>query len=37
MGGSGSVRGETDLVLGEGKGPKPWGPAEGIETGYLWM
>jgi hypothetical protein len=28
-------RGETDLVLGEGKILKPWGPAERMETGNL--
>jgi hypothetical protein len=28
-------RGEPDLVLGEGKGLKPWGPAERMETGNL--
>jgi hypothetical protein len=28
-------RGEPDLVLGEGKGLKPWGTAERIETGNL--
>ena len=26
---------KPDLVLGEGKGLKPWGPAERIETGNL--
>jgi hypothetical protein len=35
--GAGGVRrrGEPDLVLGEGKGQKPWGPAERMETGNL--
>ena len=28
-------RGEPDLVLGEGKGLKPLGPAEIMETGHL--
>jgi hypothetical protein len=28
-------RGETDLVLGEGKGLKTQGPAERMETGNL--
>ena len=28
-------REEPDLVLGEGKGLKPWGPAERMETGNL--
>jgi hypothetical protein len=28
-------RGEPDVVLGEGKGVKPQGPAERIETGKL--
>jgi hypothetical protein len=27
--------GGPDLVLGEGKGLKPWGPAERMETGNL--
>jgi hypothetical protein len=29
------IRGEPDLVLGEGKGLKPQGPTERIETGNL--
>jgi hypothetical protein len=29
------VRGEPDLLLGEGKGLKPLGPAERMETGNL--
>jgi hypothetical protein len=34
VGGVGERR-EPDLVLGEGKGLKPWGPAERMETGNL--
>jgi hypothetical protein len=29
--------GEPDVVLGEGKGVKPLGPAERMETGNLRM
>jgi hypothetical protein len=28
-------RGNPDRVLGEGKGLKPWGPAERVEKGNL--
>ena len=28
-------RREPDLVLSEGKGMKPWGPAERMETGNI--
>jgi hypothetical protein len=31
----GESEGEPDLALGEGKGLKPWGPAERMETGNL--
>ena len=34
-GGGGVGRGEPDLLLGEGKGLKPQGPAERMETGNL--
>jgi hypothetical protein len=34
VGGSGGKR-EPDLILGEGKGLKPWWPSERAETGNL--
>lgn len=34
-GGGEEGRGEPDLTLKEGKGLKPWGPAESMETGNL--
>jgi hypothetical protein len=34
--GAGRGNGEHYQVLGEGKGLKPWGPAERMELGNLW-
>ena len=32
---TGGIRGKADLVLGEGKRLKPWGPTERMESGNL--